>query len=618
MTSTYVDAHVPGWLAARRYGAPADMIAAATRRREAGDWPGACAAAGFDIRFDLARIRDEHGTAVAARLEEDLLHLAPDLARWHAPRHPGSPIGLLVPGWSVALADYDGLWLNMRMPAHAERPQRIMLHCGPDPSTCGVEGVEDWTGLRYLWDARATGGLLHRLGGGDRTPFFHRDGTPLSAVELAAQDHGDPVALMEQVILLQDGGEIEAAWQAAGFQADFTRPTRFRNLPMRRDAVTATVPAFAHQVRAMLGQPDADVLMLRPPGLRYFDAVALTLVDGQLQARLTERYGGQAGPELPRPLWQRLPDLELLRAGHIGAVEVHPLVRAAMFPDQADPGYRPPLAMSTVDSVAVRCRQQWHRLSWRDGRIYPTDHPPEEVHREQVMRTLGGQVPACVEVSEAWSGRTSRRLPRPLRELRAQAMPALLHGRDDLLLSLIEAGVDLSGVTDRWRRGPLHHLAKMGDAVTLLPQLLATGTDINTRDGKGRTPLACVLFDGGSAELVRTMLDAGADARAVDGMGETTLHVLRCLEAGQIVPWLLAGGVVPDAVDEYGRTPLLAQVLTAAPVEALQATLAAGADPTVTETYTGQGLPDLIELSGRYDLDFLVEAARAAGTASGG
>jgi hypothetical protein len=606
MTNAFVDAQVPGWLAARRYGAPAAMITAAMHRREAGDWRGACAAARVDIHIDLGRIRDAHGTEVAARLEDDLLHFVPDLARWHAPRHPGSPLGLLVPGWSVTLADYDGLRLSMRMPAHAERPQRIALHCVPRGHDGGMAGVEDWTGLRDLWDARATAGLLGRLGGGDRAPFFHRDGTPLSRMELAAQDESDPVALMERVIALQDGGEVETAWQTAGFRADFSRPERYRYLQRTPPGAAATVPAFSAQVRAALTRPGASVLVLRTPGL--YDCVVLSMVDGQLHAGLATPWEVRDEPVLPRPVWQRLPDLELLRTGHIGADEVHPLVRAAMFPDQSDPGYRPREAVSIVDDIAVRCRRQWHRLSWRDGRLATADHTPDEVDRERVMRSLGGEVPACVDVADAWAGLTQRRLPRPLRELRARAMPAVLHGRDDLLLRLVNAGVDLSGLTDRWRRGPLHHLAKVDAEEALLPLLLASGADINARDGKGRTPLGCVLFDGGSADLVRAMLNAGADPLVLDETGENALHLLRCVDADTIVPWLVAAGVALDGVDEYGRTPLFAQVLTSAPVEALRATLAAGADPTFTDTYSDQSLADFIEQSGRDDLDFLVAA----------
>ena len=66
--------------------------------------------------------------------------------------------------------------------------------------------------------------------------------------------------------------------------------------------------------------------------------------------------------------------------------------------------------------------------------------------------------------------------------------------------------------------------------------------------------------------------------------------------------------------DEYGRTPLLTQVLSDAPAETIRATLDAGADPGVSDEYTEQGISDLVTYSRRDDLDFLVDAARALGS----
>ncbi|WP_442788371.1 hypothetical protein [Dactylosporangium sp. NBC_01737] len=48
---------------------------AATQRRLAGDWRGACAAAGVGV--------DASVLAAEPRLLHDLRHLAPDLLRWH-------------------------------------------------------------------------------------------------------------------------------------------------------------------------------------------------------------------------------------------------------------------------------------------------------------------------------------------------------------------------------------------------------------------------------------------------------------------------------------------------------------------------------------------------------
>jgi hypothetical protein len=53
-------------------------------------------------------------------------------------------------------------------------PVRLSLTVNDDPSW-----RDRWDFSRHLWDDRHTDGLRVRLGGGDRTPFFHRDGQPL-------------------------------------------------------------------------------------------------------------------------------------------------------------------------------------------------------------------------------------------------------------------------------------------------------------------------------------------------------------------------------------------------------------------------------------------------------
>ncbi|MFE3373484.1 hypothetical protein [Streptomyces sp. NPDC059173] len=56
---------------------PPVMIATATARREAGDWAGACAAAGVDVDLRRRSVARGHGRDLAARIRADLRHLAP-------------------------------------------------------------------------------------------------------------------------------------------------------------------------------------------------------------------------------------------------------------------------------------------------------------------------------------------------------------------------------------------------------------------------------------------------------------------------------------------------------------------------------------------------------------
>jgi hypothetical protein len=367
MAQRFEDLHPGDWLAGRRAGVPVTMVEAATRHRRAGDWRAACASGWVDAHIDLDRVRNEHGGQTADQIERDLVHLVPDLLHWHlhdywayqsrggVAQHAGdlSAGGLLRPGQTVTLATYGAVSLAARTPA-STRPQRIQLRCvarGPAWARRPGTGHLDWTQARYLWDARQTDRLRQRVGGGDRTPFFHRDGRPRSADELAAATDtplrtDDAAALTERVLTLQDAGLVEEAWRLGGCpgRGELVHPwqrEKGRRLP---ECMAAVVPVLVPVARAMLtatGAPRCLVLEPLRDWTRSSRGIAVQIEDGELRAF---QVHGEDAPwlgQLPREVWRRMPDLELLRAGLLTAPELHPLVRAALFPDQPDPGYHP-------------------------------------------------------------------------------------------------------------------------------------------------------------------------------------------------------------------------------------------------------------------------------------
>ena len=107
------------------------MIEQATRRRLAGDWRGACAAAHVDVAPDLDYVANTHGAETADRLEEDLWYFAPDLVRWHLPRYLRGRTTLR-PGQCVILAGYGGRpvdapYLYVTTLMMIDGPQRLTL-----------------------------------------------------------------------------------------------------------------------------------------------------------------------------------------------------------------------------------------------------------------------------------------------------------------------------------------------------------------------------------------------------------------------------------------------------------------------------------------------------------
>lgn len=173
------------WLRVREFAVPPSTIESATARRRAGDWAGACAAAGIDTDLNLRSVARSHGRELAARIRADLRHLAPDLLRWHMPRI--APDGLLRPGLTIALARYDTPGRDGACPPHlvirtppawADAGQRISLalwdgtpagpgarhHPHPRPDRRFRLDLH-----RHLWDARRAGELRVRSGA-DRQP----------------------------------------------------------------------------------------------------------------------------------------------------------------------------------------------------------------------------------------------------------------------------------------------------------------------------------------------------------------------------------------------------------------------------------------------------------------
>ncbi|MDQ0758610.1 hypothetical protein QFZ32_008075 [Streptomyces canus] len=165
------------WPRVREFAVPAAMIETATARRLAGDWAGACAAAGFDVDLNLRAVARDHGRELASRVRSDLRALAPDLLRWHMPRI--APDGLLRPGVTLTLAQYDApegpVHLVARTaPAWADAGQRITLALW-SRSTAGAAGHPHPRPNRrfrldlhrHLWDAGRAGELGARSGAGD-------------------------------------------------------------------------------------------------------------------------------------------------------------------------------------------------------------------------------------------------------------------------------------------------------------------------------------------------------------------------------------------------------------------------------------------------------------------
>ncbi|MGY5116716.1 hypothetical protein ACWC2H_12820 [Streptomyces sp. 900105755] len=358
---TYGDTRLSLWRRVREFAVPPAMIETATARRTAGDWAGACAAAGFDVDLDLRELARARGRDVRERIRADLRRLAPDLLRWHLPRV--APDGLLRPGLTMPLACYDtgegSLCLVVRTPpAWADAGQRIGLalwdgtqagpavrgHPHPHPSRRFRFDLH-----RHLWDAGAAGELRTRSG--------------------------------------------------ADRPADAERFTFSSRLPLLERSLCAT-DRWAEEARIVLGAAgrDSGTVVVRLGGRHRF-AVCLA-ADGTVTAGPdtdARAPGSGARAVLPDAATWVLPDLELLRAGLVDAGRLHPLVAAALVPGHP-PAARDPYADPARQPGLVECRGARHRIGLVDGVLSPLDHAPDELRREELLVALGGPPLPCLRV----------------------------------------------------------------------------------------------------------------------------------------------------------------------------------------------------------------------------
>ncbi|GGN77043.1 hypothetical protein GCM10010112_49750 [Actinoplanes lobatus] len=519
------------WARIRRYAVPEWMIAESTEARERGDWRAACEAARIDV--DL----DDEGA-------EPARHLAPDLLRWHLPRALGGYTTLapqrryvLVPDGPV---DHDTLTLVVDAPVSLIGSQRLTLK-----AVRGAHlGQESYLPLpTYLWDARHAGELRFALGGSaERMPGFTPAGDPLPDAELGTWD--DTPALAERVRLAPT---LAAAFTTAGLLVT----DEDGNGWARQDDLAGVDPlraAFdAEQLTAKYGQATWALWA----DYRWY--LRVKVADGRIRVAWKKSGGGWSdpmrhAPRLHRDLTQYSPDLDLVRAGRLTPADLHPLVRAALFPARSSttasgapprspaqpaasstlspgdpvtaspgvPGSASPAASvggssrspAGVEIIRVRCGGEWHRLDLVGGRFELPAHTAEERQRERAMRAFGGAVTGCFAAEHAWRG-AGGRLPKRIRAYRKDLWLRMIHGGTRVVLELLDAGMDPHLRDSRGRS--LMHRVRSFDHARLLPRLIAEGLDVNAKDLEGSTPLYIAVVHQWPADLIRALVDAGAD-----------------------------------------------------------------------------------------------------------
>ncbi|GAA2715332.1 hypothetical protein [Actinoplanes palleronii] len=415
------------------YAAPPGMVAAATAARLAGDWRGACAASGVEVRIDPSD---------AAFLAADLAGLAPDLLRRHLPRAGNHAVR---PALSVVLSRRATVEprtpvLLLTTPPTVTAPQRLELTV-----SCLAELDRDWLDLPpWAWHASEVADRRWAYGASaERAAWHFADGTAYPrGTSTPADLRGtvdpapDRAAEFERLLRAIAPEGMEELYRSAGLDTD----DRYRSEWYSRllTAEQDRLPLLAAETRRLAG--------------RYGELATVfpTLVAGGLELRVSEegtpvvgiwnrrrRRGGPPGPYglgLAAPL-----DVALLRWGALSRDELHPLVHEALFPGRVQ-RWRP-VGHDSSATIRVRCGADWHLVEIAGASLRLPDHDEVEVRRETMLAVLGGRSSGCAAALAAF--RTGQKpMPKEIRKWRRHFFARLVHGDTATVLADLAAGCD--------------------------------------------------------------------------------------------------------------------------------------------------------------------------------
>lgn len=395
------------------YVSPPAMVAAATAARVAGDWRGACAAAGVDVRFSLGEVRERFGPSGVAAVEAQLAGLAPDFLRRHLPRRDGLALrantAVLLAERSLPVARRGTPSLMVALPPTDSAAQRLTLQV--------VEAADlqrDFVDLpAWTWHANAVEERRRAYGvAAGRLPWHDVDGRAYP------QGRNGDVSEFERLLVPVKSDELVDHFRSAGVDVDAGLGQRW-NLWML-DALKDSLPGLADEAQR-LAVRYGNVQVLMRVGREARVELRVRRDGRPVIADSARRAGGPIGPDRPAPL-----DAALLRWGALTPDELHPLVHDALFPGR-EQQWRP-TGERSWRPLRIRCGTGWHVAEFDGASLRIPEHDDEEVRRETMLAVFGGvSAPGCIGALAAF--RTGQNpMPKEVRKWRRDFFARIFHG----------------------------------------------------------------------------------------------------------------------------------------------------------------------------------------------
>lgn len=131
---------------------------------------------------------------------------------------------------------------------------------------------------------------------------------------------------------------------------------------------------------------------------------------------------------------------------------------------------------------------------------------------------------------------------------------AVIQGDMQQVAMLVKEKPEFLAAKDEEGLTPLHYACAQGD-IDCIMLLVASGGDLETKDGGGRTARRFAEW-AECAEVITRLLDEELDVNGVDDNGDTLLHCVAWSNAPRTVESLIKKGAQIDIANAQGKTPV--------------------------------------------------------------